>query len=57
MEYSTEQAWDILTEQFNVSEETLRIVTSINGYSLETLESVLYAIAGFNDFEQIEEEE
>lgn len=48
----TSEAWDILENELSVSEETLRIVTSINGYSIDTLENVLYAVAGYNDFEQ-----
>ena len=52
----TSDAWDILENEFNVSDETLRIVTSINGYSIDTLESVLYAVAGYDDFEQYKTE-
>lgn len=52
----TSDAWDILENELNVSEETLRIVTGINGYSLDTLENILYAVAGYNDFEQYKEE-
>lgn len=39
------------------SEDTLQVVTSINGYSLDTLESVLYATAGYRKFSQMEEED
>lgn len=44
-------AWDILTGY--VSEETLRVVTAINGYTLGTLEDVLYAVTGFRSFDQL----
>jgi hypothetical protein len=47
------QTWDILMS-LGVSEQTLQIVTSINGYSMETLESVLYAHTGYNDFDQLD---
>lgn len=47
-----ERAWDTLIEM-GVSEQTLQIVTCINGYSLETLETVLYAHAGYNSFDQL----
>lgn len=47
-----ENAWDTLLNM-GVSEQTLQIVTSINGYTLETLENVLYAHAGYNSFDQL----
>lgn len=46
--------WDKLTE-YGVSEETLQIITSINGYSAETLEDVLYAALGYQSFDQLED--
>lgn len=49
-----ENAWDTLVEM-GVSEETLQIITSINGYSLETLESVLYAYADYHSFDQLDD--
>ena len=53
---TVENMWDVLVECFNVSEDTLRIVTAINGYSTDTMESVLYAVAGYRSFGQLEEE-
>lgn len=47
--------WDLLVEM-GVSEETLDIITSINGYNLQTLEDVLYAKFGYRSFEQLERE-
>lgn len=49
------EAWDKL-EGLGVSDDTLRVVTSINGYSLDTLQDVLYAVAGYRSFDQLEEE-
>lgn len=49
-------AWDTLLE-LGVSEQTLQIVTSINGNTLETLKDVLYAHSGYRSFEQMEDEE
>ncbi len=46
------EAWDCLIERVGLSEETLRIVTKINGWSLETMESVLYAVTGYRSFDQ-----
>jgi len=45
-------AWDFLIESGIVSEETLKVVTNINGYSIETLEDVLYSETGYHTFEQ-----
>lgn len=54
---SIQEAWDYLIENGLASEETLQVVTSINGYSLDTLESVLYATAGYHKFNQMDEDE
>lgn len=54
---NVEEAWDYLIETGLASEETLQVVTSINGYSLDTLESVLYATAGYHKFSQLTDEE
>ena len=53
----TNEMWDYLTEVVGVSEETLRIVTCIDGYSTETMEAVLYAVTGDRDFDQLEDED
>lgn len=44
--------WNILVDM-GVNEQTLDIITDINGYSEETLRDVLYAYAGYNDFDQL----
>jgi hypothetical protein len=49
-----EMMWDELINQ-GVSEQTLQIVTSINGYSKQTMLDVLYAHTGLNSFDQIED--
>lgn len=46
------QMWDALIEQ-GVSEQTLQIITSINGYSMDTLNDVLYAATGYRSLDQI----
>ena len=51
---STEYMWDVLLEM-GVSEETLQIVTAINGYSEETMEAILYAKTGFHNFDQLDD--
>lgn len=47
------EVWDRLLD-LGVSEQTLQIITSINGYSKETLLDVLYAHTGYRNFEQME---
>lgn len=49
-----EVAWDYL-EEIGVAKETLEIITNINGYTLETLQDVLYVVTGYREFDQIEE--
>jgi hypothetical protein len=40
-----------------VSEQTLQIITSINGYTVDTLNDVLYAHMGYRSIDQIDEED
>jgi hypothetical protein len=51
--------WDELRDAYGVSEQTLQVVTSVNGYSRQTMEDVLYAVTGLRSFGQgrAEEEE
>lgn len=46
--------YDILTAY--VSEESLQLVISINGYKMETLLDILFATTGYRNFEQLKEE-
>lgn len=48
--------WDMLLGM-GVSEETLRVVTDINGYTEETLLDVLYVVTGYRNFDQLDEAE
>ena len=56
MDKKLNEKWDVLIEM-GVNEETLDIITSINGYNLQTLEDVLYAKFGYRSFEQLEREQ
>jgi len=47
------EAWDALIEQ-GVSEDTLQVVTAINGWSTDTMEAVLFAVTGYRSFDQLE---
>lgn len=50
---SIETMWNTLLEM-GVSEETLRVVTDINGYNEETMEDILYACFGYRSFDQLD---
>ena len=52
--------WDYLVEQGVATEEELRLISDINGFSIETLNDVIYARTGYRDYYQladIEEEQ
>ena len=49
------EQWDILLG-LGISEESLQLVTDINGYSTDVLEDILYATQGYRSFDQLEEE-
>lgn len=51
---SIEEMWDILLE-LGVEEETLQVVTSINGYNEKSMEDILYVKFGYHSFDQLGE--
>ena len=57
MNKEIEKLWDLLVNYELASEESLKLVTCLNGYSLETMESVLYALTGYHSYEQYMENE
>lgn len=57
MEYTKDQIWDYLLENNIASEQTLETVTNINGYTIETLNDILYSATGYRDIEQLESEQ
>ena len=52
---TTEETWEWIKEREIATESELVLVTCINGYSVETLESVIKASTGYQDIEQYEE--
>lgn len=44
--------YNYLIDNGIASEETMQIITSINGYSKETLDSVLYCTTGYRNIDQ-----
>ena len=50
-----EEKWNILLE-LGVRQQTIEIVTCINGYNHMVLDDMLYVHTGYRNFEQLEEE-
>ena len=46
-QYDANDAWQLLLDE-GVSEETLQVVTDINGFSVETLDDVCYSKFGMH---------
>lgn len=46
-----EEMWDCLNVEYGVSEQTLQVVTDINGYNEDSMRDILYSVAGLRDFE------
>ena len=49
------QIWDYIIETGIATEEELRLITCINGWNGESLNSVIYTRTGYHSMEQIEE--
>ena len=49
---SINEMWDTLLE-LGVSEQTLQVVTDINGYNEKSMKDILYSVTGYNDFDQL----
>ena len=48
---SINEMWDTLLE-IGVSEQTLQVVTNINGYNEQSMRDILYCVTGYRDFDQ-----
>ena len=57
LNYEMNEMWEFLHDTIGVSEETLQVVTDINGYSMEVLNDILSAVTGYRSKEQYEESE
>lgn len=47
-----EEYYNYLIDMDIVSEDSLRLITRINGYNENTLDDVLYCLTGYRDLEQ-----
>ena len=54
-EHTKDEMWDYLVDTGIATVEELRLVTCINGYSEDTLDSVIYARTGYRSIEQLKE--
>ena len=50
--YTVDQAYNILVDGGIATANEIGLVTYINGYSVETMEDILYARTGYRDFDQ-----
>ena len=53
MNYTIEQVWDLLYQYDIATENELRLVTTINGYNIDSLNDILYARTGLRDIKQL----
>ena len=52
-----ESTWDFLVDTAIATEQELHLVTCINGYSMESLNDVIYVRTAYRNVEQLQEEE
>jgi hypothetical protein len=52
-----QEIWDYIIDNSIASEEALTLITNINGYSVDTLNDVIYAVTGYRSMEQLEGED
>ena len=50
------ELWEELIERGIATEEQLQLITNINGYSIQTLEDVLFCQTGYRTLDQMDEE-
>jgi len=51
-----EEMYDYLIDVVGVSQETMSVATCIKGFTKNTMEAVLYAVTGYWDFDQFQED-
>lgn len=56
MSRNIEDVWEMLVDMEIATDEELQLVTSINGYNIDTLNDVIYARTGYHDIEQLKME-
>lgn len=56
MEKEITKLWDFLEERGIATNDELQLITTINGYNIDSLNDVLYVRTGYRNLEQIESE-
>ena len=56
MDKEVEKTWDLMVEYNIATDDEINLVTSINGYNMETLNDIIYARTGFRSIDQLMEE-
>ena len=56
MDKETSELWELLTEYDIATEDEILLVTSINGTTLDSLESILFCRTALRNIEQLREE-
>ena len=55
MHTKIDKLWDRIVNAGIASEDTLRVITAINGFTVETLNDVIYAVSGLRNWKQYKE--
>lgn len=56
MSRNIEYVWELLVDMGIATDEELQLVTSINGYNIDTLNDIIYVRTGYHNIEQLEME-
>lgn len=56
MNRNIESVWELLVDMEIATDEELQLVTSINGYNIDSLNDVIYVRTGCHDIEQLKME-
>ena len=56
MDKKVDEVWNLLIEYGVATQEELELITCINGYTIDTLNDVIYARTGYQNIEQIQDE-
>lgn len=56
MDKTINEVWDLLIEYGVATQEELELVTCINGYSMDTINSIIYARTGYRNIDQVIED-
>lgn len=56
MDKTINEVWDLLIEYGVATQEELELVTCINGYNMDTMNSVIYARTGYQNIDQLQDE-